>query len=94
SNQTQQPTTNNNTTTVQTGGSYVVNTGSLKVRTGPATYNALICGVTNGTVLNFTGAVNGCYKINHNGRAGYVSADFVNVVKCGLNNVTNNNNVQ
>lgn len=90
SNQTQQPTTNNNTTTVQTGGSYVVNTGALKVRTGPATYNAVIGGVTNGTVLNVTGAENGWYKINHNGRAGYVSADFVKFVKGGVNNVTNN----
>ncbi|HDR7530583.1 peptidoglycan endopeptidase [Bacillus sp. AY1-10] len=90
SNQTQQPTTNNNTATVQTGGSYVVNTGALKVRTGPATYNAVIGGVTNGTVLNVTGAENGWYKINHNGRAGYVSADFVKFVKGGVNNVTNN----
>ncbi|WP_342377079.1 enterotoxin EntFM [Bacillus thuringiensis] len=90
SNQTQQPNTNNNTTTVQTGGSYVVNTGALKVRTGPATYNAVIGGVTNGTVLNVTGAENGWYKINHNGRAGYVSADFVKFVKGGVNNVTNN----
>ncbi|MES5954622.1 enterotoxin EntFM [Bacillus fungorum] len=90
SNQTQQPTTNNNTTTVQTDGSYVVNTGALKVRTGPATYNAVIGGVTNGTVLNVTGAENGWYKINHNGRTGYVSADFVKFVKGGVNNVTNN----
>ena len=81
SNETQQPTTNNNTTTVQTGGSYVVNTGALKVRTGPATYNAVIGGVTNGKVLNVTGAENGWYKINHNGRTGYVSADFVKFVK-------------
>ncbi|MDH4424405.1 MULTISPECIES: enterotoxin EntFM [Bacillus] len=92
SNQTQQPTTNNNTTTVQTGGSYVVNTGALKVRTGPATYNAVIGGVTNGTVLNVTGAENGWYKINHNGRTGYVSADFVKFVKGGVNNVVTGGN--
>ncbi|MCC3689193.1 SH3 domain-containing protein [Bacillus cereus] len=92
SNETQQPTTNNNTTTVQTGGSYVVNTDALKVRTGPATYNAVIGGVTNGKVLSVTGAENGWYKINHNGRTGYVSADFVKFVKGGVNNVTNNNN--
>ncbi|MFL0489775.1 peptidase P60 [Bacillus sp. AFS054943] len=91
SNQTQQPTTNNNTT-VQTGGSYVVNTGALKVRTGPATYNAVIGGVTNGTVLNVTGAENGWYKINHNGRTGYVSADFVKFVKGGVNNVVTGGN--
>lgn len=93
SNQTQQPTTNNNnTTTVQTGGSYVVNTGALKVRTGPATYNPVIGGVTNGTVLKVTGAENGWYKINHNGRTGYVSADFVKFVKGGVNNVVTGGN--
>ncbi|MFK4307065.1 peptidoglycan endopeptidase LytF [Bacillus sp. RC242] len=94
SNETQQPTTNNNnnTTTVQTGGSYVVNTGALKVRTGPATYNPVIGGVTNGTVLNVTGAENGWYKINHNGRTGYVSADFVKFVKGGVNNVVTDGN--
>ncbi|MGG0207452.1 enterotoxin EntFM [Bacillus mycoides] len=94
SNETQQPTTNNNnnTTTVQTGGSYVVNTGALKVRTGPATYNPVIGGVTNGTVLNVTGAENGWYKINHNGRTGYVSADFVKFVKGGVNNVVTGGN--
>ncbi|OTW85529.1 peptidase P60 [Bacillus thuringiensis serovar cameroun] len=87
SNETQKPTTNNNnTTTVQTGGSYVVNTGALKVRTGPATYNAVIGGVTNGKVLNVTGAENGWYKINHNGRTGYVSADYVKFVKGGVGN--------
>ncbi|WP_444508900.1 SH3 domain-containing protein, partial [Enterobacter mori] len=59
---------------------------------GPATYNAVIGGVTNGKVLNVTGAENGWYKINHNGRTGYVSADFVKFVKGGVNNVTNNNN--
>ncbi|PFJ08373.1 peptidase P60 [Bacillus cereus] len=91
-NETQQPTTNNSTTTVQTGGSYVVNTGALKVRTGPATYNAVIGGVTNGTVLNVTGAENGWYKINHNGRTGYVSADFVKFVKDGVSNVVTNGN--
>ncbi|HDR7951464.1 TPA: SH3 domain-containing protein [Bacillus toyonensis] len=93
SNETQKPTTNNNnTTTVQTGGSYVVNTGALKVRTGPATYNAVIGGVTNGKVLNVTGAENGWYKINHNGRTGYVSADYVKFVKGGVNNVVTGGN--
>lgn len=87
SNQTEKPATNNNAT-IQTGGSYVVNTGALKVRTGPATYNAVIGGVTNGKTLQVTGAENGWYKINHNGRTGYVSADYVKFVKGGTNNVT------
>ncbi|PEY34548.1 peptidase P60 [Bacillus cereus] len=87
SNQTEKPATNNNVT-LQTGGSYVVNTGALKVRTGPATYNAVIGGVTNGQTLQVSGVENGWYKINHNGRTGYVSADYVKFVKGGTANVT------
>ncbi|PEB50556.1 peptidase P60 [Bacillus pseudomycoides] len=87
SNQTEKPAANNNVT-LQTGGSYVVNTGALKVRTGPATYNAVIGGVTNGQTLQVTGVENGWYKINHNGRTGYVSADYVKFVKGGTANVT------
>ena len=39
----------NNNVTVQTGGTYVVNATSLRVRTGPATYHSVIGGVLNGT---------------------------------------------
>ncbi|KOS29232.1 peptidase P60 [Bacillus anthracis] len=90
SNQTKQPTTKNNNTTVQTGGTYVVNATSLRVRTGPATYHSVIGGVLNGTTLNVIGDENGWFKINHNGRTGYVSREFVKFVKGGVNNVTNN----
>ncbi|MBL1992666.1 peptidoglycan endopeptidase, partial [Klebsiella pneumoniae] len=41
----------NNNVTVQTGGTYVVNATSLRVRTGPATYHSVIGGVLNGTTL-------------------------------------------
>ena len=42
----------NNNGSIQTGGSYVVNATSLRVRTGPAAYHSVIGGVLNGTTLN------------------------------------------
>lgn len=74
---------NNNNVTVQPGGTYVVNATSLRVRTGPATYNSIIGGVLNGQKLDVIGAENGWYKIKHNGKVGYVSSEFVKFVKDG-----------
>ncbi|PEI93559.1 peptidase M24 [Bacillus pseudomycoides] len=73
----------NNNVTVQTGGTYVVNTTSLRVRTGPATYHGVLGGVLNGQTLNVIGVENGWYKINHHGKTGYVSSEFVKFVKGG-----------
>jgi len=69
--------------TVQTDGTYIVNATSLRVRTGPATYHSVIGGVLNGRILQVTGVENGWLKINHNGRTGYVSSEFVKFVKGG-----------
>ncbi|MGF9964045.1 SH3 domain-containing protein [Bacillus rhizoplanae] len=74
---------NNNNVTVQTGGTYIVNATSLRVRTGPATYNSIIGGVLNGQKLNVIGAENGWFKVKHNGQTGYVSSEFVKFVKDG-----------
>ncbi|MED0961772.1 SH3 domain-containing protein [Bacillus paramycoides] len=73
----------NNNVTVQTGGTYVVNATSLRVRTGPATYHSVIGGVLNGTTLNVIGAENGWFKVNYQGKTGYVSSEFVKFVKGG-----------
>lgn len=86
---------NNNNVTVQTGGTYVVNATSLRVRTGPATYHGTIGGVLNGQTLNVIGAENGWFKVKHNGNTGYVSSEFVKFVKGGTstsNPSANNNN--
>ncbi|MEE6145459.1 SH3 domain-containing protein [Bacillus cereus] len=69
--------------TVQTDGTYIVNATSLRVRTGPATYHSVIGGVLNGRILQVTGVENGWLKINHNGRTGYVSSEYVKFVKGG-----------
>ncbi|SFC98062.1 Uncharacterized conserved protein YgiM, contains N-terminal SH3 domain, DUF1202 family, partial [Bacillus sp. 491mf] len=83
---------NNNNVTVQTGGTYVVNATSLRVRTGPATYHSIIGGVLNGQTLNVIGAENGWFKVKHNGNTGYVSSEFVKFVKGGTSNPSTNNN--
>ncbi|MEI4801184.1 SH3 domain-containing protein [Bacillus sp. FJAT-51639] len=85
---------NNNNVTVQTGGTYVVNATSLRVRTGPATYHSIIGGVLNGQTLNVIGAENGWFKVKHNGNTGYVSSEFVKFVKGGTStsNPPANNN--
>ncbi|KFN01828.1 peptidoglycan endopeptidase [Bacillus clarus] len=72
-----------NNVTVQTGGTYVVNTTSLRVRTGPATYHSVIGGVLNGTALNVIGAEGSWFKVNYQGKTGYVSSEFVKFVKGG-----------
>lgn len=86
---------NSNNVTVQTGGTYVVDATSLRVRTGPATYHGIIGGVLKGHTLNVIGAENGWFKVNHNGNTGYVSSEFVKFVKGGTtttNPPANNNN--
>ncbi|PFZ66660.1 SH3 domain-containing protein [Bacillus wiedmannii] len=70
-----------NNVTVQTDGTYIVDATSLRVRTGPATYHSVIGGVLNGQTLQVTGVENGWLKINHNGRTGYVSSEYVKFVK-------------
>lgn len=73
----------NNNGTVQTGGTYFVNATSLRVRTGPAAYHSVIGGVLNGTTLNVVGSENGWFKVNYQGKTGYVSSEFVKFVKGG-----------
>lgn len=72
-----------NNVTVQADGIYIVDATSLRVRTGPATYHSVIGGVLNGRTLQVTGVENGWLKINHNGRTGYVSSEYVKFVKRG-----------
>ena len=73
----------NNNGTIQTGGSYVVNATSLRVRTGPAAYHSVIGGVLNGTTLSVVGSENGWFKVNYQGKTGFVSSEFVKFVKGG-----------
>lgn len=78
--------------TLQTDGTYIVNATSLRVRTGPATYHSVVGGVLNGRMLQVTGVENGWLKINHKGRTGYVSSEFVKFVKGGTPSIPETSN--
>ncbi len=78
--------------TVQTEGTYIVNATSLRVRTGPATYHSVVGGVLNGRMLQVTGVENGWLKINHNGRTGYVSSEYVKFVTGGTPSIPETSN--
>lgn len=62
---------------IQQNGSYIVNTTSLRIRTGPGLYYPVIGGALEGQALQVIGAENGWYKINRNGTVGYVSSQYV-----------------
>ncbi|WP_249727788.1 SH3 domain-containing protein, partial [Bacillus paralicheniformis] len=75
-----------------TGGSYVVNATSLRVRAGPAAYHSVIGGVLNGTALNVVGSENGWFKVNYEGKTGFVSGEFVSKSGATNNNVSTGGN--
>ncbi|MBJ7968108.1 SH3 domain-containing protein, partial [Bacillus cereus] len=66
-----------------------VNTNVLRVRTQPNTSSAIMGRVYEGEVLQVIGEENGWLKINHNGKVGYVSSQFVK--DSGSNGSDNNN---
>ena len=70
----------------------MVNATSLRVRTGPAAYHSVIGGVLNGTTLNVVGSENGWFKVNYQGKTGFVSSEFVKFVKGGTTTLSNQNN--
>ncbi|AJG82629.1 bacterial SH3 domain protein [Bacillus anthracis] len=78
-------------TTVQASASnsssYTVNASVLHVRAGSSTSHDIISRVYNGQSLNVIGEENGWYKININGKTGFVSGEFVS------KNGTSNSNV-
>lgn len=51
--------------------------GSLNVRSGPGTENGRVMSLANNTLVKITGIENGWYKIEHNGKTGYVSSDYL-----------------
>ncbi len=76
--QTQQQTTKtNNVSETPSELKYTVTADVLNVRSGAGTEHNIISKVTEGQVLQVTGEENGWFKVNVNGKAGYVSGDFV-----------------
>ena len=54
-----------------------VNTNALRVRTQPNTSSTIMGRVYEGEVLQVIGEENSWLKINHKGKTGYVSSEFV-----------------
>lgn len=50
---------------------------SLNVRSGPGTENRKVMSLPNNTVVKLTGIEDGWYKIEHSGRTGYASSDYI-----------------
>lgn len=69
--------------------SKIVTANVLRVRTQPNTSSAIMGRVYEGKVLQVIGEDNGWLKINHNGKVGYVSSQFVK--DSGSNGSDNNN---
>ncbi|WP_237981383.1 SH3 domain-containing protein [Bacillus thuringiensis] len=69
--------------------SKTVTANVLRVRTQPNTSSAIMGRVYEGKVLQVIGEENGWLKINHNGKLGYVSSQFV--IDSGSNGSDNNN---
>ncbi|SDZ40228.1 C40 family peptidase [Bacillus sp. 166amftsu] len=79
----------------QNNSNYTVTADVLHVRSGSSTSHDIISRVYEGQTLNVIGEENGWVKINHNGKTGYVSGEFVskngakpNVSTGGKNKVT------
>lgn len=64
-------------------------TGSVvNVRTGPGTSYGIISQVKKGASITITATLNGWYKIDINGKEGYISSDYVSTSPSGQNGST------
>lgn len=59
----------------------VVNTASLRVRQKPSILSSVTGYISKNTKINTLGKEGDFYKINYNGKPGYLSASYVNIVK-------------
>lgn len=58
-------------------GKVITGGGSLNVRSGPGTENSRVMFLSSNTLVKITGIENGWYKIEHNGKTGYVFSDYL-----------------
>ena len=72
--------TGNSTTVTNKIGRVVNVTTNLRVRSAASSSASVLGYLLNGTTVNITGSTNGWYKINYNGRDGYVSSDYIQIV--------------
>lgn len=82
---------NNKTRTVTKG--QVVNVSTnLRIRKSPSTSSSVVGYLTNGEIFNIDGKEGSWYKININGKAGYIHGDYVKEVNGNSNSNNSGNN--
>lgn len=80
---------NNQTRSVKKGQVINVST-NLRIRKGPSTSSDVIGYLTNGEIFNIDGKEGSWYKINANGKVGYIHGDYVKEVSGNSNSSSNN----
>lgn len=80
---------NNQTRSVKKGQVINVST-NLRIRKSPSTSSAVVGYLTNGEVFNIDGKEGSWYKINANGKVGYIHGDYVKEVSGNSNSSSNN----
>lgn len=88
-NGTNQTPENNSPEVITKTGTVKVNT-SLNVRKGPGTSYSVVDRLYNGKKVTVIGEENGFYKVQYDGREGYVSKSYVTVSEGSSNNTGNN----
>lgn len=80
---------NNQTRSVKKGQVINVST-NLRIRKSPSTSSDVVGYLTNGEVFNIDGKEGSWYKINANGKVGYIHGDYVKEVSGNSNSSSNN----
>ena len=80
---------NNQTRSVKKGQVINVST-NLRIRKSPSTSSDVIGYLTNGEIFNIDGKEGSWYKINANGKVGYIHGDYVKEVSGNSNSSSNN----
>ena len=66
---------------IECGGAKVT-TSVLNMRSGPGTENSIVTKLYEGTVAKIIGINNAWFKVQYGGQTGYISPDYVEIVKC------------
>ncbi|MGL5312829.1 MAG: SH3 domain-containing protein [Peptostreptococcaceae bacterium] len=81
-----------NFTVSETSFTGVITTSKLNVRSGPSTKYGVIGSLRRNNSVNVTGSSNGWYRVNVNGREGYISGQYVKESNSSSNTSTNTSN--
>ena len=79
----------NNVTTTSQYGKVTGVTSNLRVRSAANATSSVLGYLLNGTVVSIVGTTEGWYAINYNGKTGYVSSEYIQLVDSNAGNSTN-----